>query len=243
MKGEVIGINTMIIAGGTGIGFAIPVDLARGIIAQLKDSGSVSRGWLGVSIQDITPGIAEYYGIEEKSGVLVADVFPGDPADVAGIRAEDVIVAVNGERVTTSRELTGLIAGIGVGKTTEITVLRSGREKNFQVEVGRRPDKDLASKGTMKEPLGISIANLTSQMMKQFGLSSDKGVIVVAVQGESKAQKAGIRKGDIILKLNRKAVGNLEDFNRLIGETDDGDTVTFLIKRPGEGLMVISLTR
>ncbi|MGD8899373.1 MAG: trypsin-like peptidase domain-containing protein, partial [Desulfobacterales bacterium] len=118
MNGEVVGINTAIVAQGQGIGFAIPVNLAQGIIRQLEESGAVTRGWLGVGIQDLTPELAEYYGIEDKKGVLVAKVFEGDPADRAGIKANDIIIAVDGKPIKTSRELTGTIAEIPVGQKT-----------------------------------------------------------------------------------------------------------------------------
>ena len=139
LNGEVVGINTAIIAHGQGIGFAIPIDMATRIVAQLKDNGEVTRGWLGVNIQDLKGDLAEYYGAKNSEGVLVTDVVPGNPADKAGIKAKDIITAVDGEKVKTSRELTAKAATLPVGDTTKITVLRDGKEKTFEVKVAKRP--------------------------------------------------------------------------------------------------------
>jgi serine protease Do len=139
LKGEVVGINTAIVASGQGIGFAIPINMAGGIINQLKDSGEVSRGWLGVGIQDLTPELAEYYAIKEKEGVLVTQTYEGDPADKAGIKEGDVIVAVDGKRIASSRELSRTVAEAGVGNKMSLTVLRDGREKEIDVKLAKRP--------------------------------------------------------------------------------------------------------
>jgi serine protease Do len=139
MDGEVVGINTMIFAGGHGIGFAIPVNLAKNVVAQLKQNGEVTRGWLGVSIQDVPNDLAEYFDIGDYKGALVADVVPGDPADMAGIRPKDIIVEVNGQTVEDSRELLRLVAGLNVGEAIEVKVLRNGNLKNFKVKVAKRP--------------------------------------------------------------------------------------------------------
>jgi serine protease Do len=128
MNGEVVGINTAIIAGGQGIGFAIPIDLANNIIKQLKTNGEVTRGWLGITIQDLSGDLAEYYGVKGKTGVLVADVIPGDPADQAGIKPHDIIINLNGDTVTTGRDLTAKSANLTVGDKATVTVLREGME-------------------------------------------------------------------------------------------------------------------
>ncbi len=128
LGGEVVGVNTAILAQGQGIGFAIPIDMVKNVVAQLKGNGEVTRGWLGVSVQDLKGDLAKYYGVEDKGGVLVAEVVAGDPADKAGIKAKDVITQVNGEKVATSRELTGRTATLGVGETARITLVRDGKE-------------------------------------------------------------------------------------------------------------------
>ena len=165
MKGEVVGINTAIVASGQGIGFAVPVNLAKGIIEQLKTKGEVTRGWLGVAIQDISEEMSEYYGLDDKKGALVAEVFEGDPADQAGIQAGDVIVAVNGEKIESSRDLTRIIAGIPVGDNAKISVLRNGKTKTFKVGIARRDEDRLASgdrqSTEQKEALGIRVSAVT----------------------------------------------------------------------------------
>ena len=141
MAGEVVGINTAIVASGQGIGFAIPVDLAKGIVAQLKTSGEVTRGWLGVGIQNLTPELAQYYKLKENEGVLVTQVFKDDPAEKSGIRANDIIIAVDGKPVSSVRELSGVIANTRVGKRTAVTFMRDGKKKTVYVELAKRDDE------------------------------------------------------------------------------------------------------
>ena len=242
MNGRVVGINTAIVAQGQGIGFAIPVNLAQGIIGQLKDHGSVTRGWLGVGIQDLTPELAEYYGIKDKKGVLVAKVFEGDPADKAGIKANDIIVAVDGKQVNTSRELTGTIAEIPVGKKTPIKILRGGKEKTIKVEIAKRDDSERLA---VRQPenngeLGIRIAELTPEMAKRYGHSeTENGVLVVGVQPGSKAAEAGIRQGDLVKEVNRKPVTAASE---LRAELEKKDKLQLLVKRPNAGFIVIKIS-
>ena len=245
IKGEVIGINTMIIAGGQGIGFAVPINLAKGVIKQLKTSGDVTRGWLGVTIQDLKGEIAEYYSLKGKKGVLVIDVVPGHPADEAGIKPEDIIIKIDGEKIENSRELTTMIADVGVGEVTKVKVLRKGKEKTFNVKVGKRPDSaELAGipKKEQGSELGISVKNITPQIARHFKISEDEGVIVVNVDSESKGAEAGIQQGDIIAGINRRDIKNIKDYNIIIKSLNKGDTVSFLIKRR-TGLLVINITK
>jgi serine protease Do len=243
MNGEVVGINTAIVAQGQGIGFAIPVNLAQGIIRQLEESGSVTRGWLGVGIQDLTPELAEYYGIEDKKGVLVAKVFEGDPAGKAGIKANDIIIAVDGKPIKTSRELTGTIAEIPVGKKTPITILRDGKEKTVKVEIAKRDDSERLVK---REPqsnggeLGIRIAEMTPELAQRYGHSeNEKGVLVVGVQSGSKAAEAGVRQGDLVKEVNRKPVSAVSE---LRAELKKEDKLQLLVKRPNAGFIVIKIS-
>jgi serine protease Do len=241
MNGEVVGINTAIVAQGQGIGFAIPVNLAQDIVRQLEESGSVTRGWLGVGIQDLTPELAEYYGIEGKKGVLVAQVFEGDPADKAGIKANDVIVAVDGKPISTGRELTGTIAAIPVGKKTPITLLRDGKEKTVQVKIAKRDDSERLAQRQPESSgeLGIRVAEMTPEMAKRYGHSAtDKGVLVVGVQSGSKAAEAGVRQGDLVKEVNRKPVNAASE---LRAELEKKDKIQLLVKRPNAGFVVINI--
>ncbi len=244
MNGEIVGINTMIIAGGNGIGFAIPIDLAKDIIAQLKTSGEVTRGWLGVTIQDLKGDLAEYYGLEDKNGVLVASVVPGDPADRAGIQAKDIITEVDGQKVTTSRELTSMAAKLRVGDTVRVTLLRDGRQKDVDLKVGKRPITMASAPQTQKESegeFGFEVTELTPEVAQRFNIEETAGVIVVKVAPDSKAQAAGIQQGDLIIEVNRKNVDSVAGFKKLIDHYKKGKGIDLLIKRMNGGLMVIRL--
>jgi serine protease Do len=246
MDGEVVGINTMIFAGGRGIGFAIPVNVAKNVVAQLRERGAVTRGWLGVSIQDVPNDIAEYFGIEDKRGALVADVVPGDPAETAGIRPKDIIVEVNGQNVADSRELLRLVAGLNVGQTVDVKVLRNGRINNFQVKVAKRNDAKLtAKKAPVKSvsELGIQIADLSSKEARRFELSDTEGVMLVGVKSGSRGENAGLRAGDVIKGVNRVEVKNIADYKRIIDSIESGETIAFLIKRRNWGYLVVKVEK
>jgi serine protease Do len=240
MNGEVVGINTAIIASGQGIGFAIPIDLANGIIEQLKTDGEVTRGWLGITIQDLSGELAEYYAVKSETGVLVADVIPGDPADQAGIKPHDIIIKVNGDSVNTGRDLTAKSAKLTVGDNATLTVLRNGKQKTLNVKVGKRPLTLAAAKAPRQEKeteFGFQVADLTPQMARQLNLTDDKGVVVVGV----KAENAGIQKGDLIKEVNRKPVESTGDFKKLIYNNNTGDGVDLLVKRMNAGYVIIHL--
>ncbi len=245
MRGEIVGINTMIIAGGNGIGFAIPVDLAKDIIGQLKTSGEVTRGWLGVTIQDLKGDLAAYYGLKDKSGVMVASVVPGDPADRAGIQPKDIITEIDGKKVTTSRDLTALAAKLGVGHTAKVTILRDGRQKDLDLKVGKRPlTMAAASDPKQKENeggYGFQVTELTPEMAQRYNIKETTGVIVVEVEPNSKAQAAGIQPGDLIIEVNRKNVTSVKEFMNLVDYYKKGDGIKLLVKRMNGGLMVIHL--
>jgi serine protease Do len=246
MEGEVIGINTAIVAGGQGIGFAIPVNMAKGIINQLKTKGEVIRGWLGVGIQDISKEVATYYGIEDKKGVLVIEVFPGDPADVAGIEPKDIILSVNGQKVGTTRELTGLIADTGVGDTAKIEVWRDGKIKTFVVKIAKREDEKIVSMDQQKErhdELGIRVADLTPELARRYNLKNDQGVIVVDVEADSKAEEAGIQPRDIIKEVNHKNIAKVSDLNKTIDDIKDGEPIEMFIWRINRGFLVIKMEK
>ena len=246
MNGEVVGINTMMFAGGRGIGFAIPVNMAKSVVAQLRERGEVTRGWLGVSIQDVPKDIAEYFGIEDNRGALVADVVPGDPADTAGIQPQDIIVEIDGQNVADSRELLRLVAGLNVGQTADIKVLRNGKIKNFQVKVAKRNDAKLtAKKAPAKAPseLGMQVGDLSSDVARQFNVVDTEGVILIGVKSGSRSEKAGLRVGDIIKGVNRVEVKNLADYNRVIDSVGSGESIAFLIKRKNLGYLVVKVKK
>lgn len=246
MAGKVVGINTAIIAGGQGIGFAIPVNLARGIIEQLKTKGEVTRGWLGVGIQDLTKELKEYYGMKDGKGVLITQVFPGDPAAKAGLERGDIILEVNGQEVGTTRELSRMIAEASVGKEVDMVVLRKGTRMDFHIRLAKREDREIASmdKGMAeKNEFGISVSNITPEIAQQFNLKDTRGVIVAEIEPEGKGGKAGILPGDIIMEINHKRVDNVDDYLREIKKMKSGDTVFMYILRPNRGFMVIKFIK
>jgi serine protease Do len=248
LSGEVVGINTAIFSrsgGNVGIGFAIPVNLAIGIIEQLKDSGSVTRGWLGVSIQNLTPELVEYYGLKDAKGALVGEVFEGDPADKAGIKAKDVIIEVDGKKIEDSRDLSRTIAEIPVGGKANIKVLRDGKERTFPVKIVKRTDEKetLAAKGRLEESdLGMTVSPVTSEMAREYNLTETEGVVVVGVEEEGSAHEAEVQEGDLILEIDRKPVKTLDDYHRIVGEVETGETVPLLVRRRS-GFHVLNITK
>jgi serine protease Do len=246
MEGEVVGINTAIIASGQGIGFAIPINSAKRIVDQLKSSGEVTRGWLGVGIQDLSEELAEYYGIKEGKGVLVTEVFPGDPADEAGIKPKDIVLSVNGKKVENSRELSKLIAGTSIGDTVKIKVLRNGIEKKFGVKVVKREDDRIAGLTPSKEneyELGIRVSELTPEIARHFNIPEAGGVIVVDVESESQGMEAGVRVSDIIKEINHQKIETVKDYKNEIKKLKKGDSIKMFIKRINAGYVVVNLTK
>ena len=244
LNGEVVGINTAIIAHGQGIGFAIPIDMAAQIVGQLKENGEVIRGWLGVNIQDLKGDLAEYYGSKHSAGALVTDVVPGNPADKAGIKAKDIITAVNGEKVKNSRELTARAATLPVGETTKITVVRDGQEKTFDVKVAKRPltIADAGKPQVEKEgEYGLQVADLTPEIAKNLNVNRETGVVVVGVRPDSKANKAGVQQGDLILEVNRQNVASTGELKQLLAKYEGGDGVSLLVQRGNAGMMVLKM--
>lgn len=246
MNGKVVGINTAIVAGGQGIGFAIPVNLAKDIIKQLKAYGEVTRGWLGVGIQSLDPELGEYYGIKDGKGVLITEVFPDDPADKSGIQPNDIIVAINGEKIETRRDLTSIVAGLNVGKIAEITIFRDGKRKKFKVEIAKRPADDLLSnkdKQEAKDELGIFVSDLTPEIARQFNIPTDEGIVVSKIIPGGKGETAGIMVGDLIKEINHQEILSVKDYQSVIKKIKKGETIQLFIRRMNSGFMVIRMIK
>ena len=246
MKGKVVGINTAIIAGGQGIGFAIPVNLAKGIIMQLKTKGEVTRGWLGVGIQDLTDELKEYHGIKDGGGVLITQAFPDNPAEKAGIKAKDIILEVNGRKVKKSRDLSRMIAESPVGTTVKLLVLQNGKEKVIDVKLAKRDDKRLASSRSgveKKYEFGIHVVDLTPEMAKRLNTSEKEGVVVLNVEPDSKGQKAGILPGDLIKEVNHKVIDSVGSFEKEIDKVKTGGSLSLYIWRINRGFLVIKIIK
>jgi serine protease Do len=246
MDGKVVGINTAIIASGQGIGFAIPINLAKGIIDQLKDKGEVTRGWLGVGIQDLTPELAEYYGLKEEKGVLVTQVFEGDPADKAGIKVNDILLSVDGKRLTTGRELSAMIANTPVGHQTKVDLIRDGKKKTVTVTLAKRDEneKPVASQSRDSGELGIEVTDLDSDIARRLGIDAkETGVLVTDVKDDSLARAADVRPGDIIKEINRTVVKDRKDFVELMNKNKDSASIQLLIQRRNAGYLVVTIQR
>ncbi len=247
MRGEVIGINTAIIAAGSGIGFAIPAGLAKGIIEQLKAKGKVTRGWIGVMIQDLTPELSNYYGIKGAAeGALVTEVIDGEPAYKAGIKTNDVIIKVAGQKVKTVRDLTRMIADTGVGQIVRITVLRKGSKKNIKIKIAKREDNKVyfeSNNNFLEDELGIEVADITNSLARRFNLVEKKGIIITGLNSSGKGSQAGLRKGDIIKELNHKRINSVVQFKKLIGKTKKGGVINLFVKRRSFGFIIITITK
>ena len=233
MNGEVVGVNTAIIAEGKGIGFAIPINMAKDIAPQLQEKGHVTRGWLGVSIQDMTPEIAKSMGLKEKKGALVAQVLTGSPAEKAGIEQGDVIAEFDGKEVSDSKDLPRIVASTPVGKTVTVKVLRDGKVTDRQVKLGEMEEKGVKVSGSpaSHKSLGITVQNLTPEIAKHLGLKKETGVVVTGVEQGSPAEEAGIQTGDVIQQVNRKPVKNVEDFVQKVETAKSQDSVLLLLQR------------
>jgi len=244
MRGQVVGINTAIIASGQGIGFAIPIDMATNIVAQLKKEGEVTRGWLGVTIQDLKADLANYYGVQKDHGVLVTNVVPGDPADKAGIQANDIITEVDGTKVNSSRELTAKVAALPVDHRVDVTLLRDGKEKTVSLNVGRRP-VTMAQNGKADSEndstYGVQVTDLTPELARRLNIDAGRGAVVTGVEPGSKADQAGLAEGDVIVEVNRHEVESARDFKDRIQHNPKGENLDLLVKSGQGGLRVVQL--
>ena len=239
LKGEVIGINTAITATGQGIGFSIPSALAKSIATQLKEKGKVVRGWIGVSIQSVTPELAQTFGLNEAKGALVAEVYKGGPAEKGGLKAGDVIVTFDGKNVKSSNDLPRLVAETEVGMAVDVVVVREKKEVHLSIKVEELTEAKIAAQsGAPVQSLGMKVENLTPQLRQQFGSGEKSGVIVVSVDQGSLADEAGIRKGDVIKQVNRKTVRNLLDFNEAMSQRSSDQLLLLLLKRGKQAFYV-----
>jgi serine protease Do len=232
MAGKVIGINTAIVAQGQGIGFAIPINMAKSILADLKTKGKVTRGWLGISIQNITEDIAKNINHKNKNGALVSDVFKGDPADIAGIKVGDIITEINGKPVKDTHELLLTIASLHVGEKETIKALRDDKEILFQVTVAERKDKpEIALTKKAGEYFGVSVQEITKDIAKQLGIPQDAGVIVTDVEEGSPADDVGIQPNDIIAQVNKIKITSIKQYNSEMSKAAQKKGVMLLVKR------------
>ena len=230
LKGEVVGVNTAIFSrggGNVGIGFAIPINLVKGLVSQLKDEGKVTRGWLGVVIEDVDAETAEALGMGAAGGVLVANVTGGSPAEAAGIRVGDVIVGFDGAEVRKSGELSLVVARTPVGKAVDVAVVRDGQPVSVTVRIGRL--REAAAAAEDEYGLGLTLRETPRRSGGRPG--AQEGVVVTGVESDSPADQAGIRVGDVILEIDRERVRGLQDFRQAVRKLEKGSGVLFLVRR------------
>ncbi len=240
LQGEVIGVNVAILTssrGFEGIGFAIPINRAKGILSQLIEGRKVVYGWLGIQIQDITPDVAEYYGIQEREGVLVYQVLPESPASTAGIQDGDIVKSFDGKPIHHSRELIDAVSQTKSGRRVPVELLRNGSRQTVQVEIGERPsDADLEGAGAATESWrGLRVSALAPEHLERLNLPSNTtGVVVVEVDEGSPSEQAGLHGGEIINEINRIRIQNLADYRNAIAQVKGNALV-----RTNRGYVVI----
>ncbi len=249
-RGEVVGINSAIFTrtgSSMGIGFAVPVNLVKDELEQLKSGGKVVRGWLGVYVQKITPEIGESMGLGDARGALIADVIKGGPAKAAGLERGDVVVSYDGKPINDSQELPLMVGRTPVGSTVKLELIRNKALKEVAVTITPSREEELrkASASAEQTPpagkddyrLGLYVKDLTPELAREFGVKESSGIVVVAVRPGSSAESAGIHNRDIILEVNRAKVGDVESYNRAI-RAGNGKSMLLLVKRDNATIFV-----
>jgi len=238
LKGEVVGINTAIVPNGQGIGFAVAVNTAKALIPQLESKGEVTRGYLGVAIQAITPELAKGLSLKDEKGALVADVTKGSPAETAGIKRGDVIVSFDGKDVAEMNTLPALVAATAVDKAVPVKILRNASEQSLSVKVGRMPGERAEASGqtggqaeSASSKWGLALRDLDARLAQRAGVAPGEGVLVAAVKPDSSAERSGVRPGDVILEVNRHKVTSVAEAQAEAMKQEAGGSLLLLLKR------------
>ena len=241
IEGDVIGINTAIISGNTGgnvgIGFAIPIDIAKGILKDLRERGTVTRGWLGVMIQKITPDLAKSFGLSQSEGALVGDVIPDGPAAKGGVKRGDVIVMFDGQQVKDMEDLPKIVAATRPNSVVDVEVIRDGSRMTLSVSIELLEDSQ-ETVVAKADPLGLQVQDITEELAQSLKLESVEGVLVSDVTAGNAAAEAGIRRGDVISEMNRSIVKDMRDYQNLMASVQKGSSVLFLVKRGGSTVYI-----
>jgi serine protease Do len=243
LSGEVIGINSAILSrtgGNVGIGFSIPINMAKKIYTELAAKGKITRGWLGVSVQPVTPELARSFGAKDAKGVLVADVVQDSPAQQAGLQRGDILLEFDGKKVEAPPDLQRAVGLSNPGTTVQVKFWRDRSERQLQIRLGEFPDEVVAQRSSTrgKGLLGLDVRPLTPEQARQLNLRSADGVVVAEVEEDSPAAEAGIQPGDVIREVNRQKVRNLAEFEKLTKGFRPGDRVTLLLQRGPTALYV-----
>jgi serine protease Do len=241
ISGEIIGVNTLIYStsgGYNGVGFAIPIDMAKDVADEIIDTGRVSRGWLGITFDEMTEKLARAYGLDEAKGVIITGVLSDTPAKKAGLREEDIILKLNGVEIKDGHHLQHEVGTLDKGADVKVTLLREGKEKVVTVTLGERPE-DFDKQGKPVEiekpekSIGLDLKTLTPALAKQIESNSDTGAVVTGVEPDSPADSAEFQQGDIIVKADKQAVDSASDFKKIISKAKPGDEIVVVVERRG----------
>lgn len=239
IHGEVIGINTAIVSGGQGIGFAIPVNMAKSIIPQLKEKGKVTRGWLGVTVQSVTRDLAKSFGLSNEHGALVSGIILESPAEKAGLKTGDIILEFDGKKIQEMNELSRVVAATPVGKKVIITIVREGKEDKVTANIDRLKDISGDETGeSIHDKLGLTVRELNKDLADRFRIKSSTGVVVTELKTDGLAQEAGITEGDVIKEIDGRKVETLRDYENAVAAHKKGHVIRFLLKRGDSSLYV-----
>jgi len=238
LSGEVIGVNSAIVAQAQGIGFAVPINSLKDILNDLKKKGSVTRGWLGLSAQDVTDDIADNLKLKNKQGALVGNVIQGEPGGKAGIKTGDVIINIEGHVIKDSHDLVRLVATLVAGKTVNIKIWRDGQEMTLKATIGERKDGQLAQESQNNERLGMTVQEMTPDVAKHLGLTEPKGVIISQIKEGSIADEAGLKPQDIIFLINRVKINSIKDFIAEIARGEGKGSYLLLVKREDQTFFI-----
>ncbi len=245
LEGEVVGINTAIVTqsgGNIGIGFTIPINMARSVMNQLKERGKVIRGWLGVTIQPVTPEIKEKFELPDTNGALVAEVVKDSPADKAGVKRGDVILMFDGKKIEEMNDLPPIVAETPVGKEVEVLVIRDGEKKRLKVKVGELEEETRVAGQSLPElekDFGLSVQELTPEIAESLSLENEEGVIITGVKRGSPASEAGLQRGDLIQEIERTPVEDMDDYRRIIKEASSKKQIIMLVLHRGHTRFVV----
>jgi serine protease Do len=247
LRGAVVGINSAINPQANTIGFAVPINIAKSILPQLKEHGAVTRGWLGVSVQAVTPELAQALKLESQKGALVGQVVPNGPADKAGMKHGDVIETIDGKTIEKPRDLSRDVAGTEVGKTVELGIVRDGKQVTLKAKIEKMSGTPEAAEKAAPKPekagansLGIAVQDVDDSIRQQLGMPDAKGPVITEVESGSPAADAGLQPGDLIVEVDRKPVGSADDVDKRIAAA--GDTVLFLVRR-SEATLFVAVSR
>jgi serine protease Do len=244
-QGQVIGINTAIISGGGGIGFAIPASIAKTVVDQLRDSGKVTRGYLGIRFQPLTADLAKSFGLDSEKGALVANVDKDTPAERAGLKNGDVILEFDGKPINEGNELPRYVAVTPVDKKVKLVIFRDGKKIDVALVVGKlkedAPEKEAASKDSDSDRIGIRVAELNKEMADRLGIRDLKGVVITEIKPGSSAEEAGVVSGSIILEINGKRPETLSAYTAVTAKLKKDDVVRLLLRRPDGSIHYVAM--